>query len=86
MRGVVAGLAVLLVLGLFFFRFAAEPPSATDTPSTAEMTEAQIAQIEAEVMAFEESKLPAFAALDADRLMGLWTDGNISSVSFARRT
>jgi ketosteroid isomerase-like protein len=49
------------------------------------MTETQIAQIEAEVMAFEENKLPAFMALDADRLMGLWVGGDISSVSFAER-
>jgi hypothetical protein len=41
MRGVVAGLAVLLALGVFFFRYAVPSP----TPS-AEMTQEEIAQIE----------------------------------------
>jgi ketosteroid isomerase-like protein len=55
--------------------------TACQTPP-AEMTEAEIAQIETEVMAFEESKAAAFSTLDPDRLMELWADGEISSVSF----
>ena len=48
----------------------------------AEMTEAEIAQIEAEVMAFEESKAAAFSTLDPDRLMEFWADGDISTLNF----
>jgi hypothetical protein len=34
MKGVVAGLAVLLVLGLFFFRYAGETPSPNEMTRT----------------------------------------------------
>ena len=50
-----------------------------------EMTEGEIAQIEAEVMAFAGTHIKAFMDLDADQLMDLWVDGNISSVSFSER-
>ena len=48
----------------------------------AEMTEAEIAQIEAEVTAFQEGKAEAYSTLDPDQVMALWADGEISQVSF----
>jgi ketosteroid isomerase-like protein len=78
MKALLAGLALLVVLGLGFFLYSS--PSAPT-----QMTEAEIAQIEAEVMAFAEDHLATFEALDADRLTGYWVEGNITSVSFAER-
>lgn len=71
MKGVVAGLVVLLVLGLFYFRYAVE------APSSAEMTEADTAQMEAEVKAaiaerwvgYREAEL----AGDAEGYWSFWT-------------
>jgi ketosteroid isomerase-like protein len=74
-KGLIAVLFALVILGLAFFLYSS--PSAPP-----EMTEAEIAQIEGEVMAFEEGKPAAFSTLDPDRLMELWADAEISSVSF----
>jgi len=58
MRGVVAGLAVLVVLGFFFLRYTAE------TPPPAGMTESEIAQIQTEVMAVADQLMTALNNLD----------------------
>ena len=78
MRALLALGALLVVLGLGFFLYS--------TPTApVEMTEAEVAQVEAEVMAFAEDHLSAFEALDADRLTGYWVQDNVTSVSFAER-
>jgi len=79
MKGLIAVLGLLLVLGVGFFLYS------SPTAPSAEMTEAEIAQIEAEVMQFAEAHLSAFGELDAEVLTSFWLEDNISSVSFAER-
>lgn len=78
MKALIAGLGLLVVLAAAFLLYS----SPTAPP---EMTEADRARIEAEVMAFADSHIQAFMALDAERLMDFWIAGDISSVSFAQR-
>jgi len=49
------------------------------------MTEAEIAQVEAEVMDWAEDLSTAYEQLSRDRLAGYWLQENVSSVSFAER-
>jgi len=68
---------LIAVVGLVLLVGCQAPP--------AEMTEAEIAQIEAEVMEFADTHLAAFSELDTDLLLSFWMDDDISSVSFAQR-
>jgi hypothetical protein len=68
MRGLIAGLVVLLVLGVGFFLWS------SPTAAPAEMTEAEIAQIEAEVGAAVSAFIQAVLQLDADEAMEFWAD------------
>jgi len=79
MKAVAAVLAALVAVGVLMYVYTAP----ADAP--AEMTEAEIAQIEAEVLEFAEAHLSAFGELDADLLMSFWLEDNISSVSFVQR-
>jgi len=58
MKGLIAGLGVLLVLGVGFFLYS------SPTAPPAEMTEAEIAQIEAEVSAIADQMMTALSNLD----------------------
>ena len=58
MKGLIAGLAALLVLGLAFFLYS------SPTAPSAEMTQAEIAQIEAEVLQVAQTFLDGFNELD----------------------
>jgi ketosteroid isomerase-like protein len=71
MKGLIAGLAVLLVLGVAFFFYS------SPAPPPAEMTEAEIAQIEADVGQAISARWAGFRegllAGDIDGMMELWT-------------
>jgi ketosteroid isomerase-like protein len=77
MKGFIAVVIVLVLAGLAAWAY-----FTTSSTAPPEMTDAEIAQIEAEVMAFEERKAAAFSTLDPDRLMDFWADGEISLFNF----
>ena len=66
MKGLIAGLAALLVLGVGIFLYSS--PSA---PS-AEMTEAEVAQIEAEVLSVADQWIAAANEVNPDVFLGLF--------------
>ena len=65
MKGLIAALVVLLAVGVFFF-YRASPTSAP-----AEMTEAEIAQIEAEVLEWADLWVESSRSQDADAVVAL---------------
>jgi len=79
MKPFVAILAAVFGAGALLF-IASEPRVVQH-----EMTPAEIAQIEAEVMAFSDDWAAAFNEMNADRLAAYWVQENVSSVSFADR-
>ncbi len=78
MKGLITALAALVVLGLALFLYS----SPTAPP---EKTEDEIAQIQAEVIAFEEDRVDAFEERSANRLLEGWYDHDVFEVSFAER-
>ena len=60
MKGLIAGLAALLVLGVGFFLYS------SPTAPSAEMTEAEIAQIEAEVVQFADAYTDVWRGNDCE--------------------
>ena len=60
MKGLIAGLAALLVLGVGFFLYS------SPTAPSAEMTEVEIAQIQAEVVQFAEAYLDMWNTEEGD--------------------
>ena len=81
MKAVAAVLAALVAVGVLMYVYTAP----METQDQLEMTEAEIAQIEAEVLGFADAHLAAFGQLDAGLLLSYWMEDNISSVSFAQR-
>jgi hypothetical protein len=75
MRGVIAGLAVLLVLGLFFFRTTSQSPAPT------EMTDAEVAAIEEAVRAQANALIETQNALDADGFLEVFSRGDLHWVN-----
>ena len=80
MKGLITSLAVLVVLGLAFFLYS----SPTAPP---EMTEAEVAQIEAEVAVVGDQLMTAMNNLDVEALSALYDPssmhGNDGSVYYA---
>ena len=81
MKAIAAVLAALVAVGVLMYVYTAP----MEDQDQFEMTEAEIAQIEAEVLGFADAHLSAFGQLDADLLLSYWMEDNISSVSFAQR-
>ena len=65
MKGLIAGLAVLLVLGVGFFLYS------SPTEPSVEMTEADIAQIQAELMSWTDEWIESSRSQDADAVAAL---------------
>ena len=83
MKGLIAGLGALVVIGLAFFFY-----SSPTAPPSSEITEAQIAEIEAEVLDWSDQWLEAGTNLDSEGVAALLDqdDGHFVSGAAYRAT
>ena len=72
MKGLIAGLGLLLVLGVGFFLYS------SPTAPSAEMTEAEIAQIEADVGQVFDDLLNSFVTKDPEGYVALFSPTGVS--------